>query len=54
MRIWAISARKPIRLAWSALVFPSLVINYAGQAALVLEGAPTAGKFLSALPAGGC
>ena len=32
----------PIRLAWSALVFPSLVLNYAGQAALVLEGAPTA------------
>ena len=27
---------KPIRLAWSALVFPSLVLNYAGQAALVL------------------
>jgi KUP system potassium uptake protein len=33
---------KPIRLAWSALVFPSLVLNYAGQAGLVLEGAPTA------------
>jgi KUP system potassium uptake protein len=33
---------KPIRLAWSSLVFPSLVLNYAGQAALVLEGAPTA------------
>jgi KUP system potassium uptake protein len=32
---------RPIRLAWSALVFPSLVLNYAGQAALVLEGAPT-------------
>ena len=32
---------KPIRLAWSALVFPSLVLNYAGQAALVLAGAPT-------------
>ena len=31
---------RPIRLAWSALVFPSLVLNYAGQAALVLEGAP--------------
>src|SRR6202521_5774571 len=31
----------PIRLAWSALVFPSLILNYAGQAALVLEGAPT-------------
>lgn len=33
---------RPIRLAWYALVFPSLVLNYAGQAALVLEGAPTA------------
>lgn len=32
---------RPIRIAWSALVFPSLVLNYAGQAALVLEGAPT-------------
>jgi KUP system potassium uptake protein len=31
---------RPIRLAWSAIVFPSLVVNYAGQAALVLEGAP--------------
>jgi KUP system potassium uptake protein len=33
---------KPIRLTWSALVFPSLVLNYAGQGALVLSGAPTA------------
>jgi KUP system potassium uptake protein len=32
---------RPIRLAWSALVFPSLVLNYAGQAALVLQGEPT-------------
>jgi len=31
---------RPIKLAWSAVVFPSLVLNYAGQAALVLEGAP--------------
>jgi KUP system potassium uptake protein len=31
---------RPIRLAWSVIVFPSLVLNYAGQAALVLEGAP--------------
>jgi KUP system potassium uptake protein len=30
---------RPIRLAWLALVFPSLVLNYAGQAAVVLEGA---------------
>ena len=33
---------KPIRLAWNALVFPCLVLNYAGQGALVLSGAPTA------------
>jgi len=32
---------KPIRLAWSSLVFPSLVLNYAGQAAIILDGAPT-------------
>ncbi|HTW39062.1 MAG TPA: KUP/HAK/KT family potassium transporter [Steroidobacteraceae bacterium] len=31
----------PIRLAWSAIVFPSLLLNYAGQAAIVLAGAPT-------------
>ena len=31
----------PIRLAWSAVVFPSLLLNYAGQAAMVLTGAPT-------------
>ena len=32
---------RPIRLAWSALVFPSLLLNYAGQAAIVIGGAPT-------------
>jgi len=32
---------RPIRLAWSLIVFPSLLLNYAGQAAIVLEGAPT-------------
>jgi KUP system potassium uptake protein len=32
---------RPIRLAWASLVFPSLVLNYAGQAALVLQGEPT-------------
>src|SRR5579871_6632159 len=31
----------PIKLAWFGVVFPSLILNYAGQAALVLEGAPT-------------
>src|SRR5260370_6663919 len=32
---------RPIRFAWSGVVFPSLLLNYAGQAALVLGGAPT-------------
>jgi len=32
---------KSIRLAWYGLVFPSLVLNYAGQAALVLDGVST-------------
>jgi KUP system potassium uptake protein len=36
--------RVPIRLAWSSLVFPALILNYAGQAALVLSGAPTEGN----------
>ncbi len=34
----------PIKLAWFAVVFPSLILNYAGQAALVIEGAPTDGN----------
>ena len=32
---------KPIRLAWTVLVFPSLVLNYMGQGALLM-GDPTA------------
>jgi KUP system potassium uptake protein len=36
--------RAPIRLAWSSLVFPALVLNYAGQAAFVLAGAPSKGN----------
>jgi KUP system potassium uptake protein len=36
--------RRPIRLSWSAVVFPALVLNYAGQAAAVLAGAPTEGS----------
>jgi len=35
---------RPIKFAWFGIVFPSLIINYAGQAALVLEGAPTDGN----------
>ncbi len=33
---------KPIRLAWFALVFPALVLNYAGQTGLLLAGGPIA------------
>jgi KUP system potassium uptake protein len=33
---------KPIRLAWYAIVFPSLVLNYTGQAAIVLTEGVTA------------
>ena len=35
--------RAPIRLGW-CVVFPALVLNYAGQAALVLAGAPVEGS----------
>ena len=35
---------KPIRLSWSLIVFPALILNYAGQAAIVLAGAPTDGN----------
>jgi KUP system potassium uptake protein len=34
----------PIKLAWFGIVFPSLILNYAGQAALVIDGAPTDGN----------
>jgi KUP system potassium uptake protein len=34
----------PIRMAWNFVVLPSLVLNYLGQGALVLEGAPTDGN----------
>jgi KUP system potassium uptake protein len=32
----------PIRAAWSWIVFPCLVLNYAGQCAIALRGAPIA------------
>jgi KUP system potassium uptake protein len=35
---------RPIRFAWSAMVFPALVLNYAGQAAAVQAGASTSGN----------
>src|SRR5205807_10645417 len=32
----------PIRVAWSVIVFPSLILSYAGQPALLLNGEPSA------------
>jgi KUP system potassium uptake protein len=32
--------RRPIQVAWLVLVFPCLVLNYAGQSALILNGGP--------------
>ena len=29
--------RRPIRVSWFAVVFPALILNYLGQAALILE-----------------
>ena len=34
--------KRPIRAAWSWLVFPCLVLNYAGQSAIALHGEPIA------------
>ncbi len=34
----------PIRRAWNFVVFPCLILNYAGQAAIVLEGTSTEGN----------
>jgi KUP system potassium uptake protein len=44
---------RPIRVAWSALVFPSLVLSYAGQGAIVLAGAPAEGNIFYRLCPGG-
>ncbi len=41
--------RIPIQLAWSVLVFPCLVLNYAGQTALVLSGIPDGNNTFYAL-----
>ena len=35
--------RGPIRLAWGALVFPALLLNYFGQGALILQNSGAAG-----------
>jgi KUP system potassium uptake protein len=34
--------KTPIRLSWSCVVFPSLLLNYAGQSAIALNGASIA------------
>ena len=44
--------RGPIKLAWFAIVFPALILNYCGQAALVLEGTPTDGNIFFRLSPG--
>ena len=45
--------RGPIRMAWFSIVFPSLVLNYAGQSALVLNGSPiTENSFYALCPRG--
>ncbi len=41
--------RGPIRLAWFSVVFPCLVLNYAGQSALVLNGSPVSENTFYAL-----
>jgi KUP system potassium uptake protein len=41
--------RLPIQIAWAAIVFPCLVLNYAGQTALVLNGAPAGENIFYAL-----
>ncbi len=35
---------RPIRLAWSIVVFPSLLLNYAGQCAILLAGGSAKGN----------
>jgi KUP system potassium uptake protein len=43
--------RKPIALAWYALVFPTLVLNYFGQGALLLSGVkPEPSAFYALVP----
>ncbi len=41
--------RRPIQMAWFVIVFPCLVLNYAGQSALVLNGSPIAENTFYAL-----
>jgi KUP system potassium uptake protein len=44
---------RPIRGAWFLLVFPSLLLNYLGQGAIVLEGAATQDNIFFRLCPGG-
>jgi KUP system potassium uptake protein len=45
--------KTPIQRSWNFVVFPSLILNYAGQAAIVLEGTPTQGNiFYQLCPSG--
>ena len=37
---------RPIRLSWYAIVFPALLLNYLGQGAYLIGGAPVAGDKL--------
>ncbi len=43
---------RPIRFAWFALVFPALLLNYLGQGAHLMSGAPVPGNklFFSLIP----
>lgn len=44
--------KKPIRIGWIFCVFPSLILNYLGQGAYLLSGAPVLNKniFFSMIP----
>ncbi len=42
--------RRPIQLSWIVIVFPCLVLNYAGQTALVLNGTAGENSFFSLCP----
>jgi KUP system potassium uptake protein len=42
--------KKPIRLAWFAVVFPALILNYFGQGALLLDQGPVENPFYAMVP----
>jgi len=42
--------RLPIRLAWYAVVLPSLLLNYAAQTGILLDGGNTANPFFRLVP----